>query len=114
MRSSPSRMKRSSSRTLTSTEESPGLAPRSPRRPRLGAIATAVLAAHDGVKRDLHRRPAGGLQQAHLDGRGCVLALCWAGAGAEGAAAEEGLKQVRDRREAVEVGGIPARGQALM
>src|SRR5436305_4129259 len=91
----------------------------------LGAVAVAVLAPRDRLVGDLHRRSACGLRQVDLGGHGDVATLGRTpGPGAaaaedpsEGAsptAAEEGVKDVGDRAEGVEVGRIAAAAQALV
>ena len=74
------------------------------RRPRLGAIAAAALASRDRIESDLYPGAASGFEQADLDRHRDVFARGGTGTGREHAAAEEGVEQIADRREAVEVG----------
>src|SRR5205823_3588986 len=75
------------------------------RRPRLGAVAVAALAARDRVIGDLLRDAVRGLVERDLDGHGDVAALHGhpPPAAAEGARAEEGVEDVAQRAEAREV-----------
>jgi hypothetical protein len=83
------------------------------RRARLGAVAVAVLATVDRVVGDLNRRPVGGVHQIDLDRHGGVIAL-GRGEAAAGAATEEGVEEVADRAEALEVRRVASGAQAVM
>ena len=86
----------------------------------LGAVAAAVLAALDGLEGDLHLGAAGGLLEVDLGADGDIAAgrgPAWPAAAecpSERPAAEEGLEDVGDRAEALEVGGVAAAAQALV
>ncbi len=74
------------------------------RRPRLGTVAVAVLAALDRLEGDLDGLALGGLEQLDLDGHRDVAARGRAEPAA--GAAEEGVEEISDRAEPIEVGGV--------
>ncbi len=86
------------------------------RRARLGAVAVAALAGVDRLEVQLDRRAARRLRELDVGADRDVRALGRAGArrGAEASAAEEGVEEVGDRAEALEVRPHAARAQALV
>src|SRR6516165_11058394 len=85
------------------------------RRSRLGAVAAAVLAAVDRLEGDLLAHAAQGVDQLDVDFHRDIAPRRRAGARAERAAApEEGIEQVPDRSERVEVRRPAPGGEPLV
>src|SRR5262249_27140173 len=87
---------------------------RDDRRAGLGAVAVAVLAGVDGLEAELHLGVGGGLRERDLRADRDVAALHRPAAGGRAErAAEEGVEEVGDRAEALEVRGVAAGAQAV-